>query len=140
MMRNLAPDTDIRVEFQTGVPMSDGLRAFAPGETVAGTLTIRTAKEVKCNHAYLRLAWHTEGRGDRDRAVVQERDVFQGTLRAGEPTTFPFEFLAPRDPWSYAGVYVNIVWAVEVDLDVPWAVNPRHEQPFVLAAWSAAQR
>jgi Sporulation control protein len=137
MLKSITPDCDIRVTLRTGEEMGGGMRRFLPGESVEGEVTVRTLKDVKCNHLWVRFAWHTEGRGDRDRSVVHEQDVYQGTLRAGEPMAFPFQFLAPRDPWSFAGVYINIVWAIEVDVDVPWAVNPRYEHALVLApAWA----
>ena len=58
--------------------------------------------------------------------------MFQGTLRAGFPSMHDFHFDLPREPWSYAGHYVNIVWEIFVDVDVPWARNPRHSQPLVM--------
>jgi len=65
---------------------------------------------LNCKHIFIRLQWHTEGRGDRDQQRITQLDVFQGTLQARIPTTYDFAFILPRQPWSYAGYYVNIVW------------------------------
>lgn len=106
---------------------------YLPGETITGFVDVTTGQDVNCKHLYIRMAWHTEGRGDKDRQMLSEMDVFQGTLYANSPQRFLFTFFAPREPWSYAGKLINIVWAVEVDVDVPWKINPRHEQAFILA-------
>jgi hypothetical protein len=110
-----------------------GLRIFAPGETVRGSVTVTPVNSFTCNHLYIRLQWHTEGRGDRDEKNVAEADVFQGELRASVPTTYEFAFTLPNEPWSYAGHYVNIIWGIAVEIDVSWAKDPTFKEPFVLA-------
>jgi ribosomal protein L7/L12 len=124
------PRADVQVSFVTAESLH-GLARFGPGEFVRGQVRVRADENVRCNHLRVRLAWHTEGRGTRDGGQVAEQDVFQGQLAAGGTTEHPFEFLLPPEPWSYAGHYVNIVWTIHVDVDVPWAVNVRHEQPFL---------
>ena len=79
------------------------------------------------------LRWHTEGRGDRDRAVIEDLDLFQGILRAGSPIFYSFHFKLPEHPWSYAGHYVNIVWEIETSIDLALARDPQATHPFVLA-------
>jgi hypothetical protein len=108
---------------------------YLPGEKVSGTAQVIPDGDVRCNHLYVRLQWHTEGRGDRDTEKIAEVDVFQGTLNAGVPSVHEFSFALPREPWSYAGHYVNVVWEIAVDVDVPWSVNPRHSQPFVMSPY-----
>ncbi|MBI3948450.1 MAG: hypothetical protein HY321_21230 [Armatimonadetes bacterium] len=89
--------------------------------------------DVHCSHLRVRLQWRTEGRGNPATDKIAEVDVFQGTLSAGLPRTFDFRAQLPDEPWSYSGRYINIVWEIAVDLDVPWSVNPRHSQPLVMA-------
>jgi hypothetical protein len=111
-----------------------GLMLYQPGQRVRGTVQlIPDSGDLNCKHIFVRLQWHTEGRGDRDQQCIAQLDVFQGTLQARIPTTYDFAFMLPREPWSYAGHYVNIVWEIEVEVDVPWAVNLRRSQPFVMA-------
>jgi hypothetical protein len=115
-----------------GTPDGDIARG-QPGARLRGTVQVRpSGGDVKCSHLFVRAKWHTEGRGTRNEGVGAQADVFQGILPGGEVSTFPFDLPLPKEPWSYAGRYVSIVWAVEVDVDVPWSTNPRHGRPFVL--------
>jgi len=116
-----------------GGRFESGAWHYLPGQPVSGTVEVRPLGNLKCNHLYVRLQWHTEGRGTRDEGRIGELDVFQGQLSAGLNTSYPFHMVLPQEPWSYAGHYVNIVWEVFVEIDVPWAVNARHSQPLVMA-------
>ena len=124
--------TTFEVRLTGGHPEGDVLR-YAPGQEIAGTAMIVADGELRCNHLYVRLQWHTEGRGDRDEQTVAEDDIFQGTLTAGTPISHDFRFRLPPEPWSFAGHYVSIVWAIQISLDVPMARDPVYYQPFVLA-------
>jgi ribosomal protein L7/L12 len=123
---------DIALLFEPG-PQASGFPRFEPGRVLRGRVRVTPDSPVRCSHLWVRAVWQTEGRGDCDSAKAAEQDVFQGDLAAGAPAEFPFELPLPREPWSFAGHYVSIVWRVEVDVDVPWSVNPRHHQPFVCA-------
>lgn len=113
---------------------SDGtLMRFRPGETLQGSVQVTPESDLVARHVYIRLLWYTEGRGDRDQAIVGEQDVYQGDLRAGVPAYYSFHFRLPDHPWSYAGHYVNIIWAIEASVDLSLARDPREQQPFVLA-------
>ncbi len=109
-----------------------GTSRFRPAEFVQGTVTVIPDSDVKCNHLFIRLEWHTEGRGSQFRQMIEERDVYQGTLSANMPRSFEFDFQLPEDPWSYEGHYINIVWAIAVQLDVPWGKDVKVEEPFLL--------
>ena len=109
-----------------------GTSRLRPSEFVQGTVTIIPDSNVKCNHLYIRLEWHTEGRGTQFRQKVEEMDVFQGDLQANMPRSFEFDFQLPEEPWSYEGHYVSVVWAIAVQLDVPWGKDVKVEEPFLL--------
>ena len=106
---------------------------YEPGEVLQGSVQVTPDSDINCKHLYARLIWRTEGRGDTDKGKAAELDLFQGQLRAGTPTYHTFHFTLPQEPWSYAGYYINIIWEVEAVVDVPWAVDPKQSQPFVLA-------
>lgn len=122
---------DIQIGLRNAANESGVLR-FRPAEFVQGTIIVIPDSEVKCNHLYARLEWHTEGRGTQFRQKIQEIDVFQGTLQANMPRSFEFDFQLPEEPWSYEGHYISIVWAIGVQLDVPWGRDVKAEEPFVL--------
>ena len=79
-----------------------------------------------------RLIWHTEGRSDEDKATIQEIDSFQGRLMPSYPIHASFRFQLPPQPWSFAGHYISIIWAIEVNVDVPMATDLRHCERLVM--------
>lgn len=123
---------DIEITIR-GTQAGESIVHFEPGEPFQGSVKVTPASDLDCRHLYARLVWHTEGRGDRDRGVAAEMDLFQGVLRAGTPTFHTFHFKVPESPWSYAGYYINIIWEVEVSIDLRWARDPKAGQPFILA-------
>ncbi len=89
------------------IRVDGGRTAFAPGETLRGTIS--WAGEVAPEAVELRLLWYTQGRGDQDVGVAR-------TLRIG--STGPvgsssFELEAPSGPYSCSGRLVSIGWALE---------------------------
>jgi hypothetical protein len=122
------------VEFRWNVPGMDlgKLPRFDPGSTLEGTVTITPQADLNCNGVKVRLEWHTEGRGDRDQHKADEMVVFQGVLAAGQPSVFPFRLSLPDQPWSYSGFYINILWDLVADIDLPIAINPKSRLPITL--------
>jgi hypothetical protein len=122
---------DFQWNVRSGVPQPDGL-LIAPGSVLEGSLTVTPVADLNCNNVFLRLHWHTEGRGTRDQGSAVETSVFQGLLPAGQPAMFAFAFTAPKEPWSYSGRYVKILWELEAEVDLPRAINPRSRFAFQL--------
>jgi hypothetical protein len=110
-----------------------GRMRYEPGQVMQGSVQVIPEKDMRCDHLYARLSWHTEGRGDRDQAMIAEMDLFQGDLREATPTYHTFHFTLPHEPWSFAGYYINIIWEFEVSVDVPMAKDPKQSQPFIMA-------
>lgn len=108
-------------------------RQYLPGAKLQGRLTLFIDENIKCNHLYARLGWHTEGRGSRHAETITEIDLFQGELQASLPQTFDYAFTLPGQPWSYEGHYINIVWAITFVIDVPWGRDIQHQEPFILS-------
>lgn len=110
----------------------NGYGRFAPGDELRGNLQIFADGDVNCKHLYLRLLWHTSGRGTQYVEKVAEQDLFQGVIPANTPRWFDFAFQLPHQPWSYQGHYINVEWKVQAQLDVPWAADPKGEVAFIL--------
>ncbi|MCA9931487.1 MAG: hypothetical protein KC419_23540 [Anaerolineales bacterium] len=123
---------DIEISLQGGEAVH-GMQRYRPGEVVHGNFTVFPDEGVKCSHLYVRLLWHTEGRGTRFQEVIGEEDIFQGEFQAGMPRSFDFQFLLPNEPWSYEGHYINVVWGIEVQIDVPWSKDPKQTAHFILS-------
>jgi len=105
---------------------------YRPGDILRGTVVVDPDEDVHCNHLYVTLVWHTEGRGTRYQEEVEQLDLFQGTLQTGLPRSFDFTFHLPPEPWSVAGYYISIVWEVQVKMDVPWKRDPKYSQPLIM--------
>lgn len=124
-----------KVDFELTLQGEDQIEEharFAPGSELQGTVVVYPDEDVNCKHLFARLVWHTAGRGTRYSETAVETDLYQGTLMGGMPRAFDFSFALPRQPWSYEGHYVSIVWKVQIQIDVPWATDPKTEQAFVL--------
>lgn len=128
--------TDIKITFSNGIRENGNLR-FHPGETMQGYVTIIPHKDITCQHVYLRLLWHTKGLGDRFMRKIAEDDIFQGTLQKDTPLRHEFTFTLPKEPWSYTGKLLSIVWGVEVQVDVPRARDLEEKTTFVLHPYGA---
>lgn len=126
------PNVDIEVTLKNELE-SFGMPLYRPGDTVQGTVTLFPDEDITCEHLYARLMWHTEGRGTRYNETIAETDLFQGELRHGIPTTYDFRFTLPQQPWSYEGHYISVVWAIEIQIDVSWARDPKYAEYFILA-------
>ncbi|MBI3243992.1 MAG: hypothetical protein HYZ49_17050 [Chloroflexi bacterium] len=122
----------IQISLSGGEAEGEWMR-FEPGSVLQGTAQIVPQGDIRCNHVYVRLQWHTEGRGTRNEGRVGEIDMAQGTLAANTPLSQNFHFTLPKEPWSYAGHYINIVWEVVVNIDIPLAPDLNFSQPFILA-------
>jgi hypothetical protein len=123
---------DFQIEILGGEQVGEVMR-FRPGETLQGSVRITPDSDLQARHVYVRLLWHTEGRGDRDQGIAAEQDLHQGTLRKGTPTYYTFHFNIPDQPWSYAGHYVNIIWGLTCSIDLALARDPHDEVTFILA-------
>jgi hypothetical protein len=123
------------VDFQWNVQGGESVgnvSRFDPGSTVEGTVAVTPQTDLNCNGVKIRLEWHTEGRGDRDRKTTEEIVAFQGVLASGQPAVLPFRFTLPDQPWSYSGFYINILWELVADIDLPLAINPKSKYPILL--------
>ena len=108
-----------------GSGMGEIAQRFTPGAIVQGSVQITPEQDLNCRHVFARLQWRTEGRGDEDKEIAAEQDLFQGVLPGGLPRHHSFHLRLPDQPWSYAGQLVRIVWEVEVSIDLAFARDPR---------------
>jgi len=58
----------------------------------------------------VRLFWYTEGKGTRDAGVVASLRMAQPGIRGDGR---PFRFALPREPWTFSGTLISLVWAIE---------------------------
>jgi hypothetical protein len=105
---------------------------YAPLDEVAGSVRVTAESHLAARHIWLRLIWFSEGRADEDVERLDELDIGRGDLQPGEMVRSEFRFQLPPAPWSYAGTYVSIVWAIEAVIDRPMARDIVHRERFVM--------
>jgi hypothetical protein len=123
---------DIRITLSGGEPVGGALR-FDPGGTMQVAVQIVPQDTINAKQAKAVVEWHTEGRGDQDSGIALEVPLAQGSLAAGMPIQQTFNVVLPKEPWSYAGHYINIIWLLKVTIDIPFSPDINAAQPFVLA-------
>lgn len=126
-------NADIRITLNGGDLLPGGLTRFEPGGPMSGMVQVSSNENINCKTIVMRLMWHTEGRGDRDAGEVAQVPIHTGSLSANQPVAQSFNLILPREPWSFAGHYINIVWEIRVTLDIPFSPDINGSQVFVLA-------
>lgn len=121
-----------QISLRGGEPLG-GLMRFDPGSRLEGVANVLPEDNIRSKRVLVRVGWHTEGRGDADGATIGELVMAQGGLTANTPLVQSFAIDLPREPWSFAGHYINIVWTVKVVVDIPLAADLQAVQPFIVA-------
>ena len=90
------------------IQLAGGNPAFAPGETIAGTM--RWQLDRAPEWIELRLFWYTEGKGTQDVGVGPIERADHPQLQGEQP----FSLRAPNLPPSCSGRLVSVRWALEL--------------------------
>lgn len=105
-----------------------GVRA---GETISGDI-IWTVPEELPKRAIASIGWRTEGRGDVNRATVQEISLDFSKFARGGNATIPFQFQIPfNGPVSYDGSLLRIIWEVNVEIDLANVLSKKNRQAVI---------
>lgn len=107
-------------------------RQFRAGEMITGAVFVRVNRECRCDGLDLEFNWETEGVGARGVGKPYRTRLFEGEWDERQIHRYPFEFRAPNGPHSYSGRWFNIAWAVRARADIPWGIDPKAEEKFVL--------
>ena len=106
---------------------------YRGGETVSGTVEVRTDAEVQCKALTVECQWRTHGKGNTARGSTRSLALFQGAWRPGTARRYAFSFELPHGPFTYHGHYLNVGWFIRARADIPWAVDPKAEQEIGVA-------
>ncbi len=118
---------DIRITFDRAD------RKYRGGETVSGEVHVLVNQDIRCNGIVLSHYWRTHGRGNTDSGEKFRIQLAEmAPLQAGEELRLPFEFQSQLWPLTYHGNYIYLDHYVHVAVDVPWAIDPKHEEEFML--------
>jgi len=107
-------------------------RTYRGGDEVSGTVYVQVNQDVETNGIVLERFWQTHGRGNTATGPKERNVLFQGDLRAGQSLSYPFRFTAPDGPPTYHGRYLNVDHYVHVHVDIPWAIDPKLKEEYVL--------
>ena len=108
-------------------------RTYRGGETVSGMVRVQVNKDLTSQGITLTRYWKTHGRGNTDAGTKHEQTLAgEGELRAGETFEFPFSFESECQPLTYHGHHINVDHYVRVNVDVPWAFDPKAEEEYIL--------
>jgi hypothetical protein len=125
-------NANFQITFRGG-ELAGNLVRFDPGTRMEALVQVMPLENIRSKRVLARVGWHTEGRGDTDAQTVGELELAQGGLTANTPLSQAFAYDLPRQPWSFAGHYVTIVWDVRVIVDIPLGSDLQAVQPFILA-------
>lgn len=89
------------------IAITGGRTAFAPRETVEGTVSWRFA--LAPAKVELRLLWYTEGKGERDVEVIETVPF----VAAAAAERRAFSLRLPPGPYSFSGKLISLRWALE---------------------------
>ena len=107
------------------IDVSGGRRGYKSGETISGRVTWQV--DAPPQSAELRLFWYTSGKGTQDVGNV-DSVAFQ-TPQMNDDRTF--SLVLPRQPYSFSGKLVSLVWALELIVEPGSNVE---RQEFVMSA------
>ena len=106
---------------------------YRGGETVSGTARVTVNKDLTSKGITLSHFWKTHGRGNTNTGEVHEEILASDAqLVAGETFKFPFSFEADVEPITYHGTLINVDHFVKIQVDVPWARDPKLEAEYIL--------
>jgi len=107
-------------------------RTFTAGEAVSGKVHVTANKDVASDGVKVKAVWQTHGRGNRAGGEVDEVTFRGEQLRAGDRKTYEFSFDAPAGPLTYHGHYLNVDQYIHASVDIPWAIDPKAKEEYIL--------
>ncbi len=132
-------NADIQLELSGGEPVGSWLR-FDPGSRLEGHVQVTPAEDIHCRGVVVRVSWRTADHGNPESgpSPALEQHLADGPLMANSLLSQSVAIDLPREPWSFSGMVVNIVWEARVVIDMPLAADLNQVQPFLLAPRSPA--
>lgn len=114
------------------IELDDPNRTYRAGDELTGRVVVEVDKDCPCRGLSVVCKWNTQGRGTPTSGSARQISLFSGEWTAGERYEYPFSIQLPNGPCSYNGHYLNIVWSVCAEADIPWAFDPDAECDFIV--------
>ena len=90
------------------ISLERAIAEYRPGEPIRGRIEW-SPEETSIQSLDVRLIWYTRGKGTRDVEVIAQQSLPAATANGQQP----FQFTAPRGPFSFSGKLISLVWAIE---------------------------
>lgn len=90
------------------IELAGGRTAYRAGEPLSGRVAWRVDDQP--NSVELRLFWYTSGKGTQDVGVVDTTTFATPRMDDHRDFTFPL----PREPYSFSGTLISLIWAIEL--------------------------
>ena len=114
------------------IVFDNGKRRYQIGDTVSGTVNVEVNAPCRCDNLSIDQQWRTHGRGNRSSGETTSLTLFNGEWKTPGTYTYPFSFKAPPGPLTYHGHYINVDWYLDARADIPWALDPKAREDYVL--------
>jgi len=115
-------------------------RTYKFGEPIAGVVKIAAHDNFLCRKLTLIREWKTGGRGNHAGGGEEGMIFADDTeFHSGETREYPFRFVGLVGPASYDGHHLKVVWHLRAQVDIPIAVDIKHEEKFLLVAGETSE-
>jgi hypothetical protein len=104
-----------------------------PGDEFQGEVVVKVDAACRCDGLKLAAEWRTSGKGNPASGQTESQTLFTGQWEPGEHR-YRFTYRAPVGPLTYEGELLQIRWSLLATADIPWAIDPKANAPFVLSA------
>jgi hypothetical protein len=113
-------------------------RTYVSGEKVTGIIEVRADAEVACKALTLTPEWRTRGKGNTATGETAKITLFQGRWLPGERVKYKFSLDVPSGPVTYHGQVLNVDWHLKARAHIPWAVDAKAEEDFIVVCGHGA--
>jgi hypothetical protein len=118
--------------------IKDGSRALHAGDVIEGDVEVQLDRAGRCDGLRVELLVRALGKGNTSERVLERAQLFVGDWAPGTTLRYPFQITVPPAPPPMEGGLMTVTHVLRAVADVPWAIDPKDEQPLTLApspAW-----
>lgn len=113
--------------------LKDGRRALHAGDVIEGEVEVQVDRAGRCDGLRVELLVRAIGKGNMSERVLELAPLFVGDWAPGTPHRYPFQMTVPPAPPPMEGGLMAVTHVLRAVAEVPWAIDPKDEQPLTLA-------
>ena len=112
--------------------LKDGGRPLHAGDVIEGVVEVQVDRAVRCDGLRVELLVRALGKGNTSERTLEITPLFVGDWAPGNTLRYPFEMTIPPAPPPMEGGLMAVTHLLRAVADVPWAIDPKDEQPIAL--------